>query len=273
MARHGADALVDCVHPRDLGGKAGVEVGIRVLVRDAELEVGEDLLGGDVAEEGLELRGGGRVGGGSGSRRRAVEVELIVDVLIVDLDRSGARLDRALDDREVGLDLLNGRGILYSEDGGETLAGEGSGVDGVDGTLWELGDGEDLGLREVEVAAVAAGVEVEHRHVERGLGDERHADLGLVRTRAVEAARRRGGWRGRAGQDGLGLEGLVARELLEEGREGAVAQEALDEDPGAGVLLHERVVLRAELVALVDLAGNLALELADVFCGGQRVAR
>jgi hypothetical protein len=45
-----------------------------------------------------------------------------------------------------------------------------------------------------------------------------------------------------------------------------VAEQALDEGTRTGVLLPEEAVLSAEIVGFLDLDGNFALELADVFC-------
>jgi hypothetical protein len=45
-----------------------------------------------------------------------------------------------------------------------------------------------------------------------------------------------------------------------------VAEQALNEGAGAGVLFSEQAVLGAEVVGFLDLDGNFALELANIFC-------
>ena len=44
-----------------------------------------------------------------------------------------------------------------------------------------------------------------------------------------------------------------------------MAEQALNEGTGPGVLLAEKTVLGAEVVCLLDLDGDFAFELADVF--------
>ena len=45
-----------------------------------------------------------------------------------------------------------------------------------------------------------------------------------------------------------------------------MAQKALDECPGAGILLHQGTILYAKLMRLIGLHGDLAFKLANVFC-------
>ena len=233
-----------------------------------------------VGEERLVvLEGGGRDGGGSG--RGAVEIELLVD--LVDLGGSGdglLGLDRALDDRVVMLNLLNRGVILSIENSAVTLAGHGLGVEGVGWALGNLENGEDAGLLEAEAAVgtpvVSVVVQVEHGEVELGLRNHGHADVGVLvlghtaKLLALERCRglcsdhrSRGRWH--RGHCGLGLESLVARELLEEGSESLVAEQTLDKGTRAGVLLHQETVLGPEFVRLVDLDGNFTFKLANVF--------
>ena len=238
------------------------------LVRDDQCEAAS-LLGVGHGE----LNRGDR--GGRGSGRGAIEIVLVVDILLLNGGHGGLRgLDGTLDDGVVGLEVLvGGRGVLGSEDGAVALAGHGGDVERVGGALGQLGDGEDAGLVAVEAvpggAVVGVVVDVEHREVELGLGNHGHG-LGL---RELEGGGDRRGRRNdgcRGGGDGcpgsLRGEGLVLDHLLEEGSEGLVPQEALDECAGTGVLLRQSTVLIAELVVLLNLDGDLTLKLANVLC-------
>ena len=61
-------------------------------------------------------------------------------------------------------------------------------------------------------------------------------------------------------------DGRVLADVVDEGREGWVAEECLDEAAVALILLHESCVLIAEGAALLRLHGHFALELGDVLC-------
>jgi len=134
------------------------------FVSDDEGVMRKSLLG--VGEEVLVVlkRGRGISGGDRRSRRRGIEV-----VLILVLDSGGESrllgLDRALDDGVVGLDLvIDGRIVLSIENGAVALARHGLGVKGVDGALGELVDRKDAGLLEakavVHTPVTVVGVDV-----------------------------------------------------------------------------------------------------------------
>lgn len=243
------------------------------VVREGLLWVGEKVL--------VVLKGSSN-GGDRGRRSGRVAVEVVlVDILI--LDGSGESrllgLNGALDDRVVRLDLVKRKVVLGAEDGTMALAGHGLGVEGVDWAFGKLVDSKDTGLLVAEAVVgtpVTAVVDVERREVELSLRDQGHADVSVLRLRhGVELLGRK---RGRSGNsngrsrgrwhrgDGLlGLEAVLAGELIEEGGESLVTEQALDEGARAGILLAEEAVLGAEVVGLLDLDGNFALELADVF--------
>ena len=193
------------------------------LIRDDKAEVRKSLPW--VGEEGLEVLdrcGRGRGGGWGG--RGGIQIILVI---ILDDGKGGLQsLGRALDDGEVGLDLINSGLILGVEDGTVALAGHGLGVEGVHGALGELVDSKDAGLLEAEaVAGTPVGVaivDVEGREVELGLGDEGHADVSVLglghateRLLVLELSGCGcGDSRGRGGRHrshwGLGLEALLA---------------------------------------------------------------
>lgn len=187
MRRQGRYPLTKSLHLGTLLLEFGHQTLIGGIIGDEQLEMSESLFWVGGTEEGLVLLERGNGGGGGRRRRRAVEIELGVVILLVNLDRRGLRLYRTLNDREVGLDGLDGRLIFNSEDGAEALAGERLGVDGVDRASRKFGDGKDLGLLVVErghvIRTPVVGVQVEHGDVERSLRDKSHANLGVVGLR------------------------------------------------------------------------------------------
>src|SRR5262245_13393203 len=101
--------LVNRLHLRTLPLKAGHLALLGILVREDKFEESKRLLRVDVTEKGFVVLKRGSSGGGRRGGRRSVEVELGVVILLLDLDeRRLLGLDRALDDGEVRLDLLNG---------------------------------------------------------------------------------------------------------------------------------------------------------------------
>ena len=64
----------------------------------------------------------------------------------------------------------------------------------------------------------------------------------------------------------LSMYSFCAYPVVDEGSEGRVAKQSLEEATVALVLLQDAGVLAAQVGGFLSLEGNLAFELADVFC-------